>query len=96
MRTTRWSRLVCFAGLGPGELTDEQGRKVVGMSQRRTAGVARFQCAVLARWEPAPLLALLALESAERAAAAADLAEAAGGLGADLGRLFAAFLRQLP
>ena len=32
---TAWSAEVCFAGLGPGEVT-VAGRKVVGISQRRT------------------------------------------------------------
>ena len=37
---SRWSAAVCFAGLGPGEVT-VGGAKVVGISQRRTrAGVA--------------------------------------------------------
>ena len=39
------ARAVCFAGLGPGEITFE-GAKVVGISQRRTAQGAVFQCAV--------------------------------------------------
>lgn len=56
---TAWSRLVCFAGLGPGEVS-VAGRKVVGISQRRARGVARFQCAVHRRWDPATLLGLLA------------------------------------
>lgn len=51
VRTT-WSPRVCFAGLGPGELTVD-GRKAVGISQRRTRGSARFQVAVLRRWDPA-------------------------------------------
>ncbi|MEZ5256090.1 MAG: hypothetical protein R2705_04145 [Ilumatobacteraceae bacterium] len=54
-----WSRLVCFAGLGPGEVT-MAGRKVFGVSQRRTRAGARFQCMVLVRWDPAALLDLLA------------------------------------
>jgi lipoate---protein ligase len=39
----RWGRLVCVAGLGPGEVVDAQGRKLVGVSQRRSREVARFQ-----------------------------------------------------
>ncbi len=39
-------RVVCFAGLGPGEVTDADGIKIVGLSQRRTRNVARFQCLV--------------------------------------------------
>lgn len=37
-------RLVCFAGVGSGEVVDGGGAKVVGMSQRRTRSRARFQC----------------------------------------------------
>ena len=59
--STPWSRLVCFAGIGPGEVT-VAGRKVVGLSQRRTRAGARFQCALLHRWDPAPLAGALALE----------------------------------
>lgn len=74
--TTTWSRLVCFAGLGPGEVT-VGGAKVVGIAQRRTRGGARFQCALLARWRPADTISLLALDEGERARAEADLAGAA-------------------
>lgn len=48
-------RLLCFASLGPGEVTVE-GRKVVGISQRRTRDAARFQSAAVGRWEPSLLL----------------------------------------
>ena len=41
--TGAWSDVVCFAGLGPGEVTID-GRKVVGALQRRTRAGARFQC----------------------------------------------------
>ena len=75
----RWGRLVCFAGLGPGEVT-AGGRKVVGLAQRRTRAAARFQCALLLRWDPAPLVGLLALEEGDRARAVAELASAAAGL----------------
>ena len=47
---TRWSDQVCFAGLGPGEVT-VRGRKVVGISQRRTREGALFQCAALLSWD---------------------------------------------
>jgi len=56
---TVWSPLVCFAGRGPGEVFTEDGRKVVGMSQRRTRDWARFQCAVSLQWKPELLLKLL-------------------------------------
>jgi len=91
---TAWSRLVCFAGLGPGEVT-VGGRKVVGVSQRRTRAAARFQCSALAAWEPGPLLHLLRLDPAERRRAGAELADAAAGVGVDLAALEAAFLARL-
>ena len=52
------SRLICFAGLGPGEVTVD-GRKVVGISQRRTRHYVVFQCGLLLRWDPAPLVELM-------------------------------------
>jgi lipoate---protein ligase len=42
METTPWSELVCFAGLGPGEVSLD-GRKLVGLSQRRTRHGVRIQ-----------------------------------------------------
>ncbi|MFZ1545289.1 MAG: hypothetical protein WAT32_18535 [Candidatus Microthrix parvicella] len=42
----RWDelgRLICFAGVGPGECLDRDGRKVLGLSQRRTRDQVRFQ-----------------------------------------------------
>jgi lipoate-protein ligase A len=39
-----WSSRVCFVGLGPGEVT-VAGRKVVGLSQRRSREGAFFSCA---------------------------------------------------
>jgi len=56
---TPWSSLVCFSGLGPGEVR-LHARKVVGISQRRTRGWARFQCAAYLRWDPAALVRFLA------------------------------------
>ena len=40
----RWGRLVCFAGSGPGEVF-AGGRKVVGVSQRRSRSQVRIQTA---------------------------------------------------
>ena len=80
MRKTPWSAWVCFAGLGPGEVTVE-GRKVVGLSQRRTREGVLFQCSAALRWEPERLLALLALDDDQRARGAFELAEVAAGIG---------------
>lgn len=83
MQRTEWSPWVCFAGLGPGEVT-VGGRKVIGLSQRRTREGALFQCCAALRWQPERLLDLLALEDADRARAAAELANVATGLGAGI------------
>lgn len=42
MVTSEWSDVVCFAGLGPGEVLVD-GRKLVGLSQRRTRAGIRVQ-----------------------------------------------------
>ena len=44
-----WGDLVCFAGRAPGEVFVE-GKKSVGISQRRTRRGARFQTALARRW----------------------------------------------
>lgn len=74
-----WGSLVCFAGRGPGEVF-VAGRKVIGLSQRRTAAGARFQCGVLLRWDPAALADLLVLPAAQRRTLEGDLAACAAGL----------------
>jgi lipoate-protein ligase A len=48
---SQWSRHVCFAGVGPGEVLDGRS-KLVGVSQRRTRLHARFQCALHRHWQP--------------------------------------------
>ncbi|MGH9190375.1 MAG: lipoyl protein ligase domain-containing protein [Acidimicrobiales bacterium] len=90
----RWSPLVCFASLGSGEVA-VGGRKVVGISQRRTRSGAMFQCAVLLEWAPGRLLYVLRLDDGERRSGALDLAEVAVGTGipaADLRRAFVSSL----
>jgi len=52
---------VCYATLGRGEVTT-QGRKLVGLAQRRRRPGALIQCGLLRRWNPAPLLAALGAE----------------------------------
>ncbi len=64
------SDVVCFAGVGPGEVLAADGAKIVGISQRRTRGWALFQCALPLRWDAEPLIAVLG-SSAEPAANAA-------------------------
>jgi lipoate-protein ligase A len=62
MIRTQWCRQVCFAGIGPGEVT-VAGRKVVGLAQRRTRAGALFQCAALLRWDPTEIVDLLGLDA---------------------------------
>jgi lipoate---protein ligase len=57
---TEWSDVVCFAGIGPGEVTTANA-KVVGVAQRRTRHGARVHSMAALAWEPASLLALLSL-----------------------------------
>jgi lipoate---protein ligase len=70
---TEWSDVVCFAGLGPGEVTSGSA-KVVGVAQRRTREGARLHSMAVLAWDPAPLVGLLALgdEEARRARGALD------------------------
>ena len=54
-------RVACFASVGPGEVLLD-GRKLVGVSQRRTRRWARFQCVVNLRWDPTPILRSLSAD----------------------------------
>nr|WP_246319669.1 hypothetical protein [Nocardioides kongjuensis] len=94
LEQTPWGRLVCFAALGPGEVLVE-GRKLVGISQRRTKAGARFQCIAYDRWDPYDVLDLLDMTAEDRAVAGADLAGRATGVGDRLAELRAAILEEL-
>ena len=77
---TPLSAAVCFAGLGPGEVT-RAGRKMVGMSSRRRRDAALFQCAALLSWDPAATADALGLgpevvPQLDGVAAGLDVAEA--------------------
>ena len=103
---TRWSSLVCFGGVGTGEVTSG-GRKVVGLAQRRTRPGTWFHGACVVHWDPTPLLAALALAPQDREAAAAELAASVTGVAdaavgrsapspVDHGSVVDAFLASLP
>ena len=92
MRHTPWSRTVCFAGLGPGEVTIA-GRKVVGISQRRTQQGALFQSAVMLSWQPDDYEEMLKLPAG---AATGELDAVAVGIGVQRGRQVAdAFVKHV-
>ena len=93
--TTPWSSLVCFAGLGPGEVT-LAGGKVVGMSQRRTRAGALFQSAALLEWQPARLLDSLVLSHHDRRRGAQELADVARPVAVDPSALVVALVDRLP
>ena len=100
-----WSPIVCFAGLGPGEVS-VGGRKVVGLSQRRTRHGVRISTMAMLTWDPVPLIDLLALPERTRSEAVAEIGDCAVGLrallpdsGGDvdvLARVTEAVLAQLP
>lgn len=69
----RYGATVCFAGKGPGEVF-VRGRKLVGISQRRTRDWSRFQTLVHQRWTPDVLAELIG--AGDDGAMAADLADA--------------------
>ncbi len=90
-----WSKLVCFGGLGAGEVT-VAGRKVVGISQRRTRIGALFQSAALIEWNPEAILAALNLDPAQRRRAESDLSQRAAATGVGHAMLTESFLANLP
>jgi lipoate-protein ligase A len=103
---TRWSSLICFGGVGTGEVVTADGRKVVGISQRRTRAGAWFHSACVLRWDATVLLEVLDLSPADREAARLDLAgavigvaelvDAAGGGGVDPDSVVTALFEALP
>lgn len=95
MRKGPWSAQVCFAGIGPGEVLIG-GKKVIGVSQRRTRAAALFQTAALIQWDPWAILRLLRMDHPSAARAGADLAAVAAGVGPEqAGPLLAAFVDTL-
>lgn len=85
-----WSRLVCFAGVGPGEVLTK-GVKVVGISQRRTRQAARFQCLIHRRWSPEQFVPLLA----EPRPSIDEMNERVATVAHEPGQLLAAFVAEL-
>jgi len=71
--------LVCFAGRGPGEVF-HRNRKVVGLSQWRAREGALFSSCAYLCWDPASLLALVAVEQDASMELVRQLAPMAAGL----------------
>jgi len=80
MVRTPWSGVACFSGVAPGEVVVD-GRKVVGIAQRRNRAGSRLQCAVVHHWDPRPLVDLMELSAEDRDALVADLTSSATGIG---------------
>lgn len=62
---SRWAPVVCFAGASGGEVLLD-GRKAVGISQRRNRAGARFQVLVLHLFDPEATASLFTLDPADR------------------------------
>jgi lipoate-protein ligase A len=90
----RPATLVCFGEIGSGEVT-LAGRKVVGLSQRRTRAGAWFHCLVPLRRTDAELVECLQVGAPERARALGQLGRAADVVEVPAARLEAAFLAAL-
>jgi len=76
---TRWSSLVCFGGIGAGEVSIG-GRKLVGLAQRRNRSGAWFHTACVQHWDPTLLVEMLDLPTGQRAQAVEELAGAVTGV----------------
>lgn len=93
--TTRWSRKLCFGGLGAGEVTVDE-HKVVGISQRRGRPGAWLYSMALLRDTAELLVDCLDLSDDERAEAGALLRERSGVLSVSPELLSEALLAALP
>lgn len=89
-----WSDVVCFAGRGTAEVfaAAAPGRKLVGISQRRTRNWARFQTMCHVRWRPELVAAL----AAPPRPAAVDLVGVADLVPGEPGGIVGAVLAGLP
>lgn len=65
MIRTHWSEQICFAGLGPGEVSIDGG-KTVGIAQRRTREGTMFECSALLHFDPGKTASLMIPEEENR------------------------------
>ena len=90
-----WSDLVCFAGHSTGEVVLGDA-KVVGLSQRRTREMARFQCLALIDPSLELLVDHLDLTASQRHRLRADARHMTAAAPAGIEAVLEAFLARLP
>jgi lipoate-protein ligase A len=71
--------LVCFSGLGPGEVF-HHGHKVMGLSQWRSREGALFRTCAYTRWDPRILVELLCVDGLRQEELFEDVVSAAIGI----------------
>lgn len=89
-----WGSLVCFAGRAPGEVFID-GKKSIGISQRRSKQGARFQTALARRWNITDLSPLLNLSPKDCSRLETETATAAHPLPFSPSAVFKAFASAL-
>ncbi len=95
MVETRWSGAVCFAGLGPSEVVTN-GRKAIGLSQRRNRGWTRIQTMVHRVWQPELLVGALAMAPREREECLDAVSNAVASVDFDAAAVVETLLTKLP
>ncbi|RMH70979.1 MAG: lipoate--protein ligase family protein [Actinomyces sp.] len=89
-----FGQLVCFAGIGPGEVVRD-GRKLVGVSQRRDRHWIRVQTLVHHRFDAGAVADLVDLDTDRRRHLTAALGDGVGVVESDPEHLVAALLARL-
>ncbi len=95
LETGSHGALVCFAGVGPGEVL-VGGRKLVGVSQRRDPRWIRIQTLVHHRFDAGGIARLVAPEGSERSRLQRHLADRVGVLEVSSRELVEALVANLP
>ena len=89
-----WGKLICFAGRAAGEVFVD-GKKSVGISQRRTHQGARFQTALARQWNITDLSPLLNLPPKDRSRLETQTATAAHPLSLPPDAVFTTFCQTI-
>ena len=89
-----WGELICFAGRAAGEVFVD-GKKSVGISQRRNRQGARFQTALARQWDINDLSSLLNLSPEDRSRIETETATAAHPLPQPPKSLFTTFCQTI-